>query len=465
MDITRAAESAPPPTPAAPVANDVTRTLARFIVEAKYDDLPPNVRKEGVRTLFNWVGVAIGGSHHETVDIAVSALTPFSGPPQASLLGRRERFDVMNAAFLNGVASHIFDYDDTHLKTIIHPAGPVASAILALAELQPVDGKDFLNSLVLGVETECRIGNAVYPNHFDVGWHITGTAGVFGAAGAAGKLMGLNEQQMVWALGLAASQPVGLRESFGSMNKSFNPGRAASNGLFAAILASKNFTSSDRMIEAKRGWANTLSTKQNYAEITDGLGQHYEAALNTYKPFACGIVMHPAIDAAIQLRNENKLTPDQIARVELKVNPLVLELTGKKAPHHGLEGKFSIYHAIAVALVEGSAGEKQFSDRAVRDPVVIDLRSKVVPMVDPAMKTDQVDMTIVLKDGRSIDKYIEHAIGSQEVPMSDQALEKKFADLANGIIPAQQARHVMDLCWAVENLTNAAEIAKGAASG
>ena len=464
-DVATAAESAPSAKPpVGPEPQDVTRTLARYIVGAKYDDLPLKVRKEGVRTLFNWVGVAIGGSHHETVDIAVSALAPFSGPPQANLLGRRERFDVMNAAFLNGVSSHIFDYDDTHLKTIIHPAGPVASAILALAEMQRVNGKDFLNALVLGVETECRIGNAVYPNHYDVGWHITGTAGVFGAAAAVGKLMGLNEQQMIWALGLAASQPVGLRESFGSMNKSFNPGRAASNGLFAAILASKNFTSSDRMIEAKRGWANTLSTKQDYAQITDGLGQHYEAALNTYKPFACGIVMHPAIDAAIQLRNENRLTPDQIARVELKVNPLVLELTGKKTPRDGLEGKFSIYHATAVALVEGAGGEKQFSDRAVRDPVIVDLRGKVVPIVDPAIKPEQVDMTIVLKDGRSLHKYIEHAIGSLEVPMSDQALEKKFADLADGIIPAQQARHVMDLCWGVENLTNAGDIAKSAAS-
>ena len=285
-----------------------------------------------MRTLLNWVGVAIGGSHHQTVDIAASALAPFSGPHQASLFGRRERFDIMNAAFINGVSSHIFDYDDTHLKTIIHPAGPVASAILALSEMQPVSGKDFLNALVLGVETECRIGNAVYPNHYDVGWHITGTAGVFGAAAAAGKLLGLNEQQMVWALGLAASQPVGLRESFGSMNKSFNPGRAASNGIFAALLASKNYTSSDGMIEAKRGWANTISTKQDYREITEGLGQRYEAALNTYKPFACGIVLHPAIDAAIQLRGEQKFTADQVKRIELKVHPLVLELTGKKTP-------------------------------------------------------------------------------------------------------------------------------------
>jgi 2-methylcitrate dehydratase PrpD len=439
---------------------DVTRTLARYVVTAKYDDLPQNVRKEGVRTLLNWVGVAIGGSHHPTVDIAASALGPFSGPAQASLLGRRERFDIMNAAFINGVSSHIFDYDDTHLKTIIHPAGPVASAILAISEMQPVSGKDFLNALVLGVETECRIGNAVYPNHYDAGWHITGTAGVFGGAAAAGKLLGLNEQQMVWALGLAASQPVGLRESFGSMNKSFNPGRAASDGIFAALLASKNFTSSDGMIEAKRGWANTISTKQDYKEITEGLGQRYEAALNTYKPFACGIVLHPAIDAAIQLRNENKLTADQIERVDLKVHPLVLELTGKKTPREGLEGKFSIYHAVAIALIEGAGGEKQFSDQAVNDPAVVALRSKVIPVVTPGIEPAQVDMTIVLKDGRMLNRFIQHAVGSLDVPMSDKALEVKFADLADGILPPPTIRQAMDLCWNVETLANAGDIAR-----
>ena len=441
-------------------ARDITRDLANYLVTATYDDLPSNVRKEGVRTLLNWVGVAIGGSHHQTVEIAVSALVPFSGPAQASLFGRRERFDIINAAFINGVSSHIFDYDDTHLKTIIHPAGPVASAIIALSEMRPVSGKEFLNALVLGVEIECRIGNAVYPNHYDVGWHITGTAGVFGSAAAVGKLLKLNEQQMVWALGLAASQPVGLRESFGSMNKSFNPGRAASNGIFAAMLASKNFTSSDGMIEAKRGWANAISTKQDYSEIVGDLGKRYEAALNTYKPFACGIVMHPAIDAAIQLRNENKLTADQVERVDLKVHPLVLELTGKKNLREGLEGKFSIYHAVAVALVEGAGGEKQFSDRAVKDPTVVGLRGKVNPVITPGIETAQVDMTIVLKDGRQLHRHIEHAIGSVERPMTDQQLEAKFTDLADGIIPAPMIRRVMDACWNVENLPDAAEIAK-----
>jgi 2-methylcitrate dehydratase PrpD len=448
-------------TPASqPPAAEVTRTLAHYLVTATYGDLPEKVRKEGARTLLNWVGVAIGGSRHQTIDIAVSALAPFSGPAQASLLGRRERFDTMNAAFINGVSSHIFDFDDTHLQTIIHPAGPVASAILAVSEMQPVSGKDFLNALVLGVETECRIGKAVYPNHYDVGWHITGTAGVFGSAAAVGRLLDLNQQQMAWAIGLAASQPVGLRESFGSMNKSFNPGRAASNGIFAALLASKNFTSSDHMIEAKRGWANTVSTKQDYDQILDGLGSRYEALLNTYKPFACGIVMHPAIEAAIQFRNENQLTADQIEHIELKVHPLVLELTGKKTPQTGLEGKFSIYHAVAVALVEGAGGERQFSDRAVNDPTVVALRSKVIPVVTQGIDPAQVGMTIVLKDGRTLHRFIAHAVGSIEVPMTDKQLEGKFADLADGVIPASAIRPVMDACWNVERLTNAGDIAK-----
>ena len=452
-----------PPANGAPpdrAVQGVTRRLARWIVETRDRDVPANVRKEAVRTLVNYVGVAVGGSGQPAVDLAVAALAPFSGPGQAALFGRRDRLDVMNAAFVNGVSSHIFDYDDTHLKTIIHPGAPVASAIFALSEHLAASGKDFLDALIVGVETELRIGNSVYPDHYDRGWHITGTCGPFGAAAAAGRLLGLDEQRMVWALGLAASQPVGLRESFGSMNKSFNPGRAAANGLFAAILASKGFTSSDGMIEAKRGWANTISTKQDYREITDGLGQRWETALNTYKPFACGIILHPAIDAAIQLRDEAHLTADQIDHVDLRVHPLVLELTGKKTPRQGLEGKFSVYHAVAIALVEGAAGERQFSDRAVRDPVVVALRGKIVPTVQRSIKPEQVEMIITLKDGRELRKHIEHAIGSLEAPMSDAALETKFTTLADGILPKPQVRQLMDLCWNVEKLSSPAEIVR-----
>jgi len=458
IDETATAEAAPDPE----VAEDVTRRLARYVVSAQPADVPQAVRTEARRTLLNWVGCAVGGSRHETVDIAIAALAPFAGPGQASILGRKERLDVLSAALMNGISSHIFDYDDTHLKTIIHPAGPVASAILALSEHQPVSGLEFLNALVLGVEVECRIGNAVYPAHYDVGWHITGTAGVFGAAAASGKLLGLTEQQMTWALGLAATQPVGLREMFGTMTKSFHPGRAAHNGLTAALLASRNFTSSDHGIEAKRGWANVLSTSRNYGAITAKLGETYEISLNTYKPFACGIVIHPTIDGCIQLRNEHNLTADQIDRIELRVHPLVLELTGKKAPQTGLDSKVSVYYAAAVAIVQGAAGERQFSDGLVRDPVIVALRDRVVTVVDPAIHEDQVRIRITLKDGRRLEKFIEHAIGSVEQPMSDAALEAKFTDLADGILPRDQVRRLIELCWKIDGLPSAAEVARAA---
>jgi len=459
----RAAEAAKETEASAEAAKDVTRTLARYVVQSKPGDLPPAVHKEAARTLMNWVGCAIGGSRHETVDIAISALSPFAGSGQSTVLGRKERLDVMSAAMMNGISSHIFDYDDTHLRTIIHPAGPVASSLLALSEYQPISGRDFMHAMVLGIEVECRIGNSVYPAHYDVGWHITGTTGPFGSAAAVGKILGLSEQQMRWALGLAAVQPVGLREMFGSMTKSFHPGRAAQNGLVAAMLASKNYTSSDQGIEAKRGWANVLSTERNYNEITQKLGQSYEILINTYKPFACGVVIHPTIDACIQLRNQYKLTADQIEHIELRVHPLVLELTSKKTPQTGLEGKFSVYYAAAVAMVEGAAGEKQFSDRLARDPQIIALRDRVSTTIDPTIHEDQVRAVVTLKDGRKLEKYIDKVIGSAKNPMTDAALETKFLDLADGVLPPAQARRVMDLAWKMESLKNAADLAKAAA--
>lgn len=147
---------------------DVTRTLARHVISATYADLPAGIRKEAVRTLLNWVGCTLGGSHHETVDIAISALAPFSGPPQSSVLGRKERLDILHTALVNGISSHVLDFDDTHPKTRIHPAGPVVSAILALSEQRPTTGRDFINALALGVEVECRIGNAVHPHIPDI---------------------------------------------------------------------------------------------------------------------------------------------------------------------------------------------------------------------------------------------------------------------------------------------------------
>jgi 2-methylcitrate dehydratase PrpD len=439
---------------------EVTKTLARFIVNHRYADTPQKVRHEAARSFLNWVGCAVGASRHETVERALAALSEFSGPREATVLGRGDRLDIMLAALMNGTTSHTFDFDDTHLKTVIHPSGPVASAILALAERAPVKGDAFLHAFILGVEAECRIGNAVYPSHYDVGWHITATAGVFGAAAAAGRLLGLSEQQMVWALGIAATQSSGLREMFGSMVKPMHPGNAARNGLLAALLAAKNFTSAEQGIEGRRGFANVLATARNYEEITRRLGETWEIALNTYKPFACGIVEHPAMDGCIQLRNEHKLRPEDIESISLKVHPLVLELTGKKTPATGLEGKFSVYHSSAVAVIYGAGGEAQYSDEVVRDRKVIALRDRVTAAVEPGIHEDQVRITIKLKGGKTLEKYVEHAVGSIDRPLSDGDLEAKFRGLADGILSKAETDGLIRLCWDVAKLKDAGEVAR-----
>jgi 2-methylcitrate dehydratase PrpD len=451
------------PTAGDPAPTDVTRTLAAYVVRSRPTDVPAAIRAEGCRTLLNWAGCTVGGSAHETTDLAVRALSPFSGGQRASLLGRRERLDALHAALVNGISSHVLDFDDTHLKTVIHPAGPVAPALLALAETLPVvSGVDFLHALVLGAEVECRIGNAVYPAHYDRGWHITGTTGVFGAAAACGWLLGLSEQQMRWALGLAAAQPVGLREMFGTMTKSFHPGRAAQNGLTAALLARENFTSSDTPIEGAAGWAHVLSTSCDYSQITRGLGDTYEIRLNTYKPFACGVVLHPSIDACLQLRASHQLTPEVIERIDLSVHPLVLELTGKRTPQTGLEGKFSVYFAVAVAIATGAAGVRQFTDDWVRRPDVVALRDRVVATVDPNLGEAQARAVIRLKDGRRLEAFVEHAVGSVERPLSEADLDAKVRDLCESVIGPPQTARLIELCRSVERQRDVRVIAEAA---
>jgi 2-methylcitrate dehydratase PrpD len=438
----------------------VTRILADYVAAASPGQLPENVRKEATRTFLNWLGCAIGGCRHEAVEAALAALLPFSGPGTASILGRGERLDPLQASLINGISSHVFDFDDTHLRTVIHPAGPLASALLAYAQHVPVSGPDFINALVLGAEVSCRVGNAVFPEHYDVGWHITGSTGSLGAAAAIGKLLGLDAQQMGWALGIAASQPVGLREQFGSMTKSFHPGRAAQNGLTAALMAAKGYTASEQALEAKRGWLNVLSTRHDTREITDGLGQRYEILANSYKPFACGIVLHPSIDACIQLHNQGGFRIAEIQDVTLRVHPLVLELTGKTKPRDGLEGKFSVYHAAAVALIEGDGGEHQFSDRAVTDPNIIALRQKVTATIDPGMAPDAAHLTVSLTDGRKLECDVPHAIGSLARPMTDQDLERKFTGLAAEHLKPGAIEHLLSLCWQIEALDDVSKIAE-----
>ena len=429
-------------------APPITQILAEFVANHPSRGWSDAVDHEAHRTFLNWLGCAVGAARHPAADAALAAVAMLQPAPQATVLGRRERVDMASAALINGITSHTFDFDDTHLKTIIHPAGPVASAVLALAEHTQASGRQLIDALVLGIDVSCRVGNAMYPEHYDRGWHITGSTGTLGAAAACARLLGLDVQHTAMALGIAASQPVGMREQFGTMTKPFHPGGAARAGLMSALMARHGYTASPKAIEAPRGMVQTVSAKCDWREITDELGQRFEISFNSYKPFACGIVIHPSIDACAQLR-EQGVTPEQVERIELKVHSLVLELTGKKEPADGLQAKFSVYHGCAAGLTFGRAAEEEFSDEVVNRADMVALRRKVVATVDPQIDEASVDVTAVLTDGRRVHVFVEHAIGSLQKPMSDTQLQAKFHGLSDPVLGAPATTRLIDACWQV----------------
>jgi 2-methylcitrate dehydratase PrpD len=435
-------------------APPITQALAQFVADHPSRGWSDAVDHEAHRTFMNWVGCAVGAARHESVQSALAAVRMLQPAEQATVLGRKDKVDMAGAALLNGISSHTFDFDDTHLKTIIHPAGPVASALLALAEhmgagigqASGVSGRHLIDALVLGIDVSCRVGNVMYPDHYDRGWHITGSTGMLGAAAGCARLLGLDAQRTAMALGIAASQPIGVREQFGTMTKPFHPGAAARAGLMAALMARHGYTASARALEAPRGLLQTVSTKCDWREATDELGKRFEISFNSYKPFACGIVIHPSIDACAQLR-EQGVRAGEVERIELKVHSLVLELTGRKEPADGLQAKFSVYHGCAAGLTFGRAGEEEFSDEVVNRPDMVALRRKVVATVDDAIDEASADVTAMLTDGRRIHVFVEHAIGSLERPMSDAQLEAKFHALADPVLGSPAASRLIGACW------------------
>lgn len=410
----------------------LTKQLASNIINTTYDKIPQNVREHGIRSMYNWLGVAIGAAYHESVDMALSVASAIESAGQAQILGRNERADLLQATFINGMSSHIFDFDDTHLDTIHHPSGPVAPVVFALAEFNGCSEKDMIRAFVLGVETELRIANAVCPSHYDLGWHITSSAGVFGSAVAAGILLDLDEEQMVYALGIAGTQAFGLREMFGTMTKPFHPGKAAQNGLFAAMLAKRGFTSSVQVLEAKRGFAAVTAPNYDLNEVNFKWGENWETLKNAFKPYACGIVLHPAIDACIALRQYAK--PEEVEAIQITVNPYVAELTSKPSPTTGLEGKFSIFHTCSAAFIDGDACETQYSDDRVNSQDLLSFRPKIKTIVDENMSEEKAYAVLYTNDGRKFDVKIDHATGSIENPMKDEALKKKFMNLVTPVL-------------------------------
>jgi 2-methylcitrate dehydratase PrpD len=438
----------------------VTEALAEYVTHSTLEAIPRDVRDEAKRAVVNYLGCALGGSIEPALDVAIKTLAPYSGNATACVLGRSERFDALHAALLNGIGSHVHEYDDTVPKNFIHPSVPVASALFAHASATPTSGRDFVHAFILGFEVESRIGNSVYPAHYDAGWHITSTTGVFGAAAAIGKLLGLTTKQMVWAFGVAATQAAGLREMFGSMAKSFQPGRAAQNGYTAALLGRADFTAGEAALEGPRGFAAVTAAEYDLGKITAGLGTDFELRYNAYKPYACGLVVHPTIDGCSQLHREFHPPPDTIAGVRLRVAPRVLDLCNKSDLKRALETKYSIYHAAAIGLVRGKGGLREFTEEALADPALKRVRDVTTAVGDETITEDQVHIEVVLRNGQTLTKFVEQSLGNLRRPLSNEQITEKFVDQAVLALPRAQVDAVVDQCWRIDTLANAGDLAR-----
>ena len=432
----------------------VTERLARYVLETSYPSFPKEVVHQGKRCFLDLLGVALGGAKQPLSQILVKMVKDFGGQPQATILGHGLKTNVMNAALVNGAMAHALDYDDTHSGSLGHPSAPLIPAVLAVAEWKGLSGKSALEAFILGFEVETRIGLGMGMKHYDRGWHATSTFGRFGAAVAAGKLLGLSLEEMKIALGLAGTQAAGLRLVFGTMTKPFHPGKCAFDGVLSAILAQRGFTCAPNIIEGKKGYWEVLGDDSNLEPMVKDLGKKYEVLKNTFKPYAACLLTHPTIDAIIQMKNKYNLRPEDVEEIQCDVAHFCLDSAGQVEPKTGLAGKFSTYYCAALALAEGEAGENMFTDKKVQDPQMVALRKKVKARIVPGYKDTQAKVSIATKSGKKYSVYVEIPKGDPRNPPTDDALESKFRSLTTSVLPKPRVDRLVETIWSLEKLGN-----------
>lgn len=437
---------------------EASAAIAQFIANARHDALPDAIVHEAKRSLVNFFATAMSACNEHPIRTVLRSLQEFSGRTQASVIGRSERVDALSAAFLNAASANLTDFDDTHEPTIIHPTAPVAPALFALSELQRVSGRDFLGAFVLGVEVECRLGNAVSPGHYQKGWHITATCGVFGAAMAAGKLLGLPAERLIGALGFAATQSSGLVESLGQDAKSISIGNASRNGLWSALLARDGLNGPARPIEGRFGFMATMAEAPRCEALLGGLGETWEISKNTYKPYPGGVVIHSVIDGIFDLQKASPVAADQIERIVVRGHPLLRARGDRPNVATGREAQVSVQHSVAVALLRGKAGLDEYTDAAVRDPAVLALRARVSVEEDAAMPVGAAHIEAVLKDGRTRIIAVEAARGSLRRPLTDEELDDKFYALAASFRPKADLKRLLESIWQLDKAADVAGI-------
>ena len=440
----------------------VTAQLADFVSSLRRPEIPDDVVHQARRCLVDWLACTLAGSAEVESDRlrrTLTALEP-SHPGGATIVGTRQRASATSAALANGFAAHLLDFDDTYNpgETTIHGSAPLWSALTAAAELVPLSGQEALVAFVAGFETQARVGLAAGRGQYDAGWHVTGTVGHLGAAAAVARHLGLSPAQTMAAIGTGATQAAGMKVVYGSMGKALHPGKAAMDGLLAGFLARDGFTSSTVSIEGHRGFLHLFSPSPSPHRAVEGLGDSWTLSDNGFKPYACGSLTHPAAEALLSLRARHGFGPDSVTGVHAHVHDYVLTTTGNRSPRTGLEGKFSIYHVLAVALADGSALPAQFTDDRVLDPALEEIRSRIVVEHDPGQSKVSARVEVTFADGTHVEHSVPHNLGSPGHPMTDSQLADKLTGLAAPVLGQERAEQLVERCWAIEELADVSSL-------
>lgn len=440
----------------------VTSKLVEFICKTGFEDLSPASVEMAGLAILDWMGSAAAGSKQSPAQMMLEVVEELGGVPEATVLAGGQRTSCLNAALVNGAISHIVELDDVHRASIIHPAAVVIPAALAAAEKEHVGGKELITAVVVGYEVAIRVAEAITPSHYYY-WHTTGTCGTFGAAAAAAKILRLEADRVTWTLGNAGTQAAGLWEFIadGAMSKHLHPGKAAMNGLLAALLARRGFTGASRILEGERGFCRATASEINFDRITSRLGGgSYKIEDISYKIHSSCRHTHPAVDVALDLSRKNKLTPDDVQSIRVKTYKTALNITANYTPDNNYAAKFSLPFCVSLAIKEGRVSPDLFTDSALTDPVIRSLMERVELEADPELDARYPELwpaALVIRtiSGEVLEGHIDCPRGDPENPVTVDELEEKFLALASGPWGKSRAERAMALC---RNLADVSDV-------
>jgi len=426
----------------------LTSALAGRVSAMRLVDMPQQALTVAKQCLLDWIGVALAGRGEPLVRILIDELAPADDPSGVAILGHDRRARTGDAVLINGAMGHALDFDDV-IMPMGHPTVPVAPVVFALAQQRGASGAAALEAFIAGVETECRIARLLGPSHYAKGWHTTATTGTFGAAAAAAHLLGVEGEALTHAFGLAGTQAAGLKSCFGTMSKPLHPGKAAQNGLLAARLAARGFTSDVDILASPQGFAATQSTTVDPAGAAADRTQPWVVEA-LFKYHAACYLTHDSIEAANQLRAEEHIAPEAIEAVSVRVPPGHLGVCNILAPATGLECKFSLRMTTALALAgEDTFQEALFSDATAGRPDLVALRDRV--SIDPTQVGRGCIVTVRLKDGRTLERTGDVSQPLRDLALQQAKLERKFRHLTAAALGAK-ADEVIGLCGTLETL-------------